>query len=135
MNVTIRFPALLSDRIDGVDRVTVDGDTIAQVLGSLTSRHPGLSALVWHDEGVLSPVLVVFLNDEQVAPDALGTPVCDGDEIMLVPAIEGGGARAGEGCPPESAGRDYVATGSRQCLRTATAGRIDTIAPMRLRVS
>lgn len=97
MSVTISFPALLSDRIDGVGQVNVEGDTVQRLLRSLTATYPQLAPLIWHGDGTLNPVLVVFLNGGQVAADALHTPVSGGDEVVLVPAIEGGEPRLGRG--------------------------------------
>lgn len=90
MTVRVSFPALLSDRIDGVGAVEFDGETIDAVLRTLTRRHPPLASLVWQEDHSLNPVLVVFLNDQQVPGDRLDTPVAAGDELTLVPAVEGG---------------------------------------------
>jgi len=86
----IRFTNLFAERIGGVNSVDVQGATVESSLRALTERHPNLTPLVWARDGALNPVLVVFLNDRQLGAPELGTPVGTGDEIDIVPALEGG---------------------------------------------
>jgi hypothetical protein len=46
-------------------------------------RHSG-----W--DGAINPVMVMFLNDRQLGAAEIGTSVGPGDEIDIVPALEGG---------------------------------------------
>jgi molybdopterin converting factor small subunit len=86
----IRFTNLFAERINGVSAVDVQAATIESALRALTDRHPTLMPLVWAKDGALNPVTVVFLNDHQLGAAEIGTPVGPGDEIDIVPALEGG---------------------------------------------
>ena len=86
----IRLTNLFAERIGGVNAVDVPATTVESALRALTDRHPSLTPLVWAKDGALNPVMVMFLNDRQLAAAEIGTPVGPGDEIDLVPAIEGG---------------------------------------------
>ena len=86
----IRFTNLFAERIGGVSAVDVQGATIESALRALTDRHPNLTPLVWAKDGALNPVMVVFLNDHQLGAAEIGTPVGPGDQIDIVPALEGG---------------------------------------------
>lgn len=86
----IRFTNLFAERIGGVSAVDVQAATIESALRALTDRHPSLMPLVWAKDGALNPVMVVFLNDHQIGAAEIGTPVGPGDEIDIVPALEGG---------------------------------------------
>ena len=86
----IRFTNLFAERIGGVNSVDVQGATVESSLRELTGRHPSLTPLVWGKDGALNPVMVVFLNDRQLAAGEIGTPVAHGDEIDIVSALEGG---------------------------------------------
>ena len=86
----IRFTNLFAERIGGVNAVEVQGATVEVSLRALTARHPELTPLVWGKDGALNPVMVVFLNDHQLGAAEVGTPVGPGDEIDIVPALEGG---------------------------------------------
>ena len=86
----IRFTSLFADRIGGVSSVDVPAETVESALHALTDRHPSLAPLVWAKDGALNPVMVVFLNDQKLGAAEIATAVGPGDEIDLVPAIEGG---------------------------------------------
>jgi molybdopterin converting factor small subunit len=86
----IRFTNLFAERIGGINSVHVPAATVESALRALTDRHPKLTPLVWAKDGALNPVMVLFLNDRQLGAAEIGTPVGPGDEIDLVPAIEGG---------------------------------------------
>ena len=86
----IRFTNLFAERIGGVNSVDVPAATVVSALRALTDRHPTLTTLVWAKDGKLNPVMVVFLNDQQLGAAEMGKPVGPGDEIDIVPALEGG---------------------------------------------
>ena len=92
MSVRVRLPALFADRIDGVDTVEVTATTVEEALRALTQRHAELATLVWTAAGTLNPVMVLFLNDRQLAGDAIAQPLHAGDHLEILPAIEGGSA-------------------------------------------
>ena len=85
----IRFTNLFAERIGGVNSVDVRATTVESALRALTDRHPNLTTLVWAKDGALNPVMVLFLNDRLGAAE-IGTPVGPGDQIDIVPALEGG---------------------------------------------
>ena len=77
--------------IGGVNSVDVPAATVERPAARahrLTS-HPH-ATLVWAKDGELNPVMVMFLNDRQLGANEIGTPVGPGDEIDIVPALEGG---------------------------------------------
>ncbi len=86
----IRFTTLFAERIGGVHSVDVLAATVESALRALTDRHPDLAPLVWAKDGALNPVMVLFLNDRQLGVAEMGASVGPGDEIDIVPALEGG---------------------------------------------
>ena len=86
----IRFTNLFAERIGGVSSVDVHAATVESALHALTDRHPVLTPLVWAKDGALNPVMVLFLNNRQLAAAEIGTPVGPGDEVDIVSALEGG---------------------------------------------
>ena len=86
----IRFTNLFAERIGGVSSVDVLAATVESSLRALTDRYPDLTPLVWEKGDALNPVMVVFLNDRQLAAEEIGTAVGPGDEIDIVSALEGG---------------------------------------------
>ena len=86
----IRFTNLFAERIGGVNSVDVPAATVESALRALTDRHPDLTPLVWAKDGEINPVMVVFLNDQQLCAGEIAAPVGPGDQIDIVPALEGG---------------------------------------------
>ena len=88
--VRIRLPALFADRIDGVSTVEVAATTVEGALRALSDKHAALATLVWTTGGGLNPVMVLFLNDRQLAGNGLARTLHAGDLLEIIPAIEGG---------------------------------------------
>lgn len=90
-SVSIRLPAALSSRIDGVSCVNVNAASVAEALSELGQRHPGIAPLMFRAPGQLRPHVHVFVADRQVGPDGIDCrPLADGDELRIVPSIAGG---------------------------------------------
>jgi MoaD family protein len=71
--------------------VTVAGSTIGEVLNELVQRYPGVTAQVLNDDGTLHKFVNVYVNDDDVRYlSLLETPVKDGDEVSILPAVAGG---------------------------------------------
>jgi sulfur-carrier protein adenylyltransferase/sulfurtransferase len=81
------------------DAVSVPGNTVGEVLGSLTSQYPDLRKQIFTEEGKLRSFVNVYLNDEDIrylSKDA--TAAKEADTISLVPSIAGGSTTI---APPE----------------------------------
>ena len=73
------------------DSVELEGATVGEVLGVLTTQYPDLRKQIFNDDGKLRSFVNVYLNDEDVRylkKDA--TPVAAGDTLSIVPSIAGG---------------------------------------------
>jgi molybdopterin synthase sulfur carrier subunit len=89
--VDVRLPTLLRSQAGGRSTVSVDGSTVGEVLQSLVSSHPGMSGQVLNADGSLHRFVNVYVNDDDVRYlSALDTPVKDGDEVSILPAVAGG---------------------------------------------
>ena len=59
------------------------------------SRHPGLKERICDDAGKVRRFVNLYVNGEDIRfLSSLDTPVKEGDEISIVPAIAGGSASA-----------------------------------------
>jgi MoaD family protein len=91
MPVEIRLPTLLRSQADGQSTVTVDGSTIGDALRTLVSSYPGLSGQVLNEDGTLHKFVNVYVNDDDVRYlQQLDTPLKEGDEVTILPAVAGG---------------------------------------------
>lgn len=88
---TVRIPTPLRKYTQGQDEVAVDGTNVAAVLENLETAFPGIRERICDDSGAVRRFVNVFVADEDIRfLDNLETPVKDGDEISIVPAIAGG---------------------------------------------
>jgi molybdopterin synthase sulfur carrier subunit len=95
---TVHLPAALSGHAAGRRRVEIDGTTVGGVLAALGRAHPGVGQRVLDDRGVLRRHVNVFVNGESIRYlKGSETPVGDGDEVWILPAVSGGAAGPGRG--------------------------------------
>ena len=91
MAATIRIPTPLRKFTDGKSEVDVEGGTIREVFDNVESSHGGLKEKIFDDAGETRRFINIFVNGDDVRhAEGLDTPVKDGDEVSVVPAIAGG---------------------------------------------
>ncbi len=91
MAIEVRIPTILRSHTGGAKAVEGRGDTIADLLADLDSRHAGLRARLVTDEGALHRFVNVYINDEDVRfLGALDAKLNDGDTVTILPAVAGG---------------------------------------------
>lgn len=91
--VVVHLAAPIRPLADQRDRVTLDapGGTVAAALDGLGARWPAVRDRVLTEQGELRPHVNVFVGDESVRfTGGLATPVADGAEIWILPAVSGG---------------------------------------------
>jgi sulfur-carrier protein len=91
MSVTVRIPTTLRPLAGGQSEVSVEGQTVGEVLRALDSEHPGFADRLLDDEGGLRKFVNVFVADDDVRfMDGLDTAVPDGETVAIIPAVAGG---------------------------------------------
>jgi molybdopterin synthase sulfur carrier subunit len=89
--VEVRLPTVLRSQAGGQSTVTVKGSTIGDVLRELVAEYPGMAGQLLNEDGSLHKFVNVYVNDDDVRYlEALDTPVKEGDEVSLLPAVAGG---------------------------------------------
>jgi len=93
---TVRIPVPLRRFTGGAEEVAASGATVAEILNDLDRNHSGLKARICEEDGKIRRFVNIYVNDEDIRfMQSLGTPVGDGDELSIVPAIAGGLAPKG----------------------------------------
>lgn len=91
MSVAVRIPTTLRALTGGSSQVSVEGATVGEVLASLEAVHPGFAARLLDADGAIQRFVNVFVADDDVRfMDGLNTPVPDGAEVSIIPAVAGG---------------------------------------------
>ena len=91
MPVQIRIPTPLRRHTGEQSQVEVPPGTVAEALDALFARCPALKTHVVDEEGRVRGFVNVFVGGEDIRfLDGLKTPVAEGEQIAIVPAIAGG---------------------------------------------
>lgn len=91
MSVKVRIPSPLRTYTNGADVVEASGGTVGDVLNALKEQAAGIETRLFKGPGQLNRFVNIYVNEEDIRfQKNLETPVKDGDEISIVPAIAGG---------------------------------------------
>lgn len=88
---TVTFTRHLQRYIPGLDRVDVEGRTVAEVVAALDTRFPGIARYVVDERGALRRHVNIFVGDEQVHDrERLSDPVGPTTTLHVLQALSGG---------------------------------------------
>jgi len=94
MEVRVRIPTPLKKIAGEKDIVLANGNTVGEVIQWLTETYPGLHERLKDEKGEVRRFINIYLNDEDIRFNKnLETPVKDGDQISIIPAIAGGSSK------------------------------------------
>ncbi|HTA12387.1 MAG TPA: ubiquitin-like small modifier protein 1 [Solirubrobacteraceae bacterium] len=91
MSVVVKIPTQLRAVAGGEAEAQIDGATVREVLDGLFERHQELRVRIADDDGSLRRFVNVYVAGEDIRfLDGLATPVADGAELTILPAVAGG---------------------------------------------
>jgi MoaD family protein len=91
MAVTVKLPTQLRDAAGGEASAAVEASTVGEALEALYDRHGELRERIAGEDGTPRRFVNVYLRGEDIRfLDGLDTPVADGDEVTILPAVAGG---------------------------------------------
>ena len=97
MAVKLRVPTPLRALAGGSAELTVQGATVSEVLDSLERDHPGFHERLFDERGEIRRFVNIYVAGEDIRfLKGLDTPVTNGEEVSIVPAVAGGA----HGVPP-----------------------------------
>jgi sulfur-carrier protein len=91
MAVTVYIPTPFRRATSNKDRVEVRSADVGGALDELEAAYGGFRGLVRNEQGEVHRHIAIYVNSEAI--DALGglsTPLTDGDELAIIPALAGG---------------------------------------------
>ena len=90
MAIKVQIPTPMRQHTEGKTTVEVSGATVQAALADLGAKHPAIAERVFQN-GKVRPFINLYVNNEDVRYlDNLATPVKDGDELAIIPAVAGG---------------------------------------------
>jgi sulfur-carrier protein len=92
MAVVFHLPGVLLPFAEGKRRIVLEpSPDVGAALASLFALHPGLRDRIQNERGELRPHVNVFVGSENVRDlRGLATPLADGAEVHILPAVSGG---------------------------------------------
>ncbi len=133
--VSVYIPTPFRRATANRDRVEVPAPDVAGLLEELERTYTGLKGLVRDERGQVHAHVALYVNGEAIdGLRGLATPLKDGDEVSIIPALAGGGetvvtpderdvirAQAAEEYPHESCGVILARGAERKLLRCRNA--------------
>ncbi len=91
MTVNVLVPTPLRKYTGEKETVQVAAGTIALLVADLENQYPGIAARITDEQGELRRFINIYVNEEDIRFLAgKDTPIQDGDNVSIVPAIAGG---------------------------------------------
>ncbi len=91
MSATLYVPTPLRELTNGKSKVEFSASSVEDVIARADSEFPGFRERVLDSDGEIKRFVNVFVNGVDVRTlQGKATPVHDGDEVSVVPAMAGG---------------------------------------------
>ena len=94
MPVLVRIPTPLRPVTKGAGEVHAKGANVKELVDDLERQFPGLRERLVENGGEVRRFINLYVNEEDIRfLQGKDTPLKDGDEVSIVPAIAGGSAQ------------------------------------------
>jgi len=91
VTVKVYIPSTFRRLTDNREHVEVEGNCVADVLESLEAAYPGFGELVFDQDRNVPRHINIFVNNQEIHDlNGTATPVVDGDQVAVIPALAGG---------------------------------------------
>jgi adenylyltransferase/sulfurtransferase len=95
MTVTVYIPTPFRKLAGNQTFVKASGSTVGEVLDELGTQFPGLRNMIYDDHDEIPGHVNIYVNNTEIHTlQGKETPVSDGDEMAVIPAIAGGAVGA-----------------------------------------
>ena len=87
----VRIPTPLRKLTNNEELIEVNAGTVGAVITELQTRYPGIKERLVDETGAIRRFVNVYVNEEDIRfLQNQETPLKNGDEISIIPAIAGG---------------------------------------------
>lgn len=91
MAIKVRIPTPLQKLTKDQAEVSVSAKNVKELLDTLDRQYPGMKDRLCDESGKIRRFVNLYLNEEDVRfLKQEATPLKDGDEVSIIPAIAGG---------------------------------------------
>jgi molybdopterin converting factor small subunit len=93
MSVQVYIPTPFRRATNNQDRLSFEASDVEGLLDELEESFAALKGLVRNDRGEVHDHVNIYVNNEGIESlQGLATPLKDGDEVSIIPALAGGSA-------------------------------------------
>lgn len=91
MSVQVYIPTPFRRATNNQDRLSLEAPDVEALLNELEESFAALKGLVRNDRGEVHDHVNIYVNNEGIESlQGLATPLKDGDEVSIIPALAGG---------------------------------------------
>lgn len=91
MTITVRIPTPLQKLTQNKAETTAEGKNVGELIDNLDRKFPGIKNRICDENGKIRRFINIYVNEEDVRfLSEEKTPLKDGDEVSIIPAIAGG---------------------------------------------
>lgn len=91
MAITVQIPTALRRHTDGIGKLDCGANNLNELFAELDEKFPSLKPHLRDETGQIRRFLNVYVNEEDIRfLQNQQTPLKDGDEVSIIPAIAGG---------------------------------------------
>lgn len=91
MAVTVYIPTPFRALTERQARVESHSSTVGELLADLEGRYPGMRERLRDEQGTLHRYINIYVNGQEIDElKGLETPLKDGDDVSIIPAVAGG---------------------------------------------
>lgn len=91
MSVQVYIPTPFRRATNNKDKIELEAVDVGRLLDRLEDTFNGLKGLVRNEQGEVHHHVNIYVNSEAIeALEGLATPLKDGDEVTIIPALAGG---------------------------------------------
>lgn len=91
MAIIVRIPTPLRKFTGDQAEVSIEGSSVGELIDNLEAQHAGIKEKVAEESGAIRRFVNIYVNEEDIRfLDGPETPLKDGDQVTIVPAIAGG---------------------------------------------
>ena len=91
MASTVRIPTPLRKLTNDQETIDVESNTVGGAIEEIEGKFPGIKERLFDEEGEIRRFVNVYVNEEDIRfLENQDTPLKDGDDVSIIPAIAGG---------------------------------------------
>lgn len=91
MSIKVRIPTPLQKLTENKAELELKGSSVRELIENMEKKFPGIKERIYDEKDNVRRFINIYVNEEDVRFLQMDkTPLKDGDEVSIIPAIAGG---------------------------------------------